>query len=134
MNAVPVSSSPAPQSGASMHRQSTTEARQTIFEQAAEIVATEYARPLRMGEVAQRLSTSPRHLQRVFSDTGLGFRSYLRRVRMAHALDLLSNSEIPINHVARQVGYSDPGQFSKAFRRTYGVTPSRAREVDALHP
>jgi transcriptional regulator GlxA family with amidase domain len=109
-------------------RKTTHEARLAIFVEAARIVATEYSRPLRIDEVARRVATSPRQLQRVFADVcGLGFRSYLSRLRMSHAADLLATTAIPVNEIARRVGYVDASQFSKAFKRTYGVSPSKTR-------
>jgi AraC family transcriptional regulator, regulatory protein of adaptative response / methylphosphotriester-DNA alkyltransferase methyltransferase len=125
-------------------RRSTHEAHLAIFDQAAAIIASEFSRPLRIEDVAQGLAVSPRHLQRVFSDVaGVGFRSYLRRVRMCHAAELLRETSIPAKEVGRRVGYRDPSQFSKAFKRTYGVSPTQVRpphrrmgtrELDAFPP
>ena len=109
-------------------RASTDESRRAIFDQATAIVAREFARPLRIESVAERVAVSPRQLQRVFSDVcELGFRSYLRQVRMSRAAELLVGTELPVSDIALRVGYRDPSQFSKAFRRTYGTSPSRMR-------
>jgi AraC-like DNA-binding protein len=109
-------------------RQSTRDSHHRIFEDATGIVGREFARPLRIEEVARRVSVSPRHLQRVFSDvTGVGFRTYLTRVRMSHAAWLVASTDTPIKTIAVRVGYRDHSQFSKAFKRTYGVSPSRSR-------
>jgi AraC-like DNA-binding protein len=111
-------------------RPTTWEARQAIFAEAAEILANEFPKPIRIGDVARRVATSPRQLQRVFADVGgLGFRSYLRRIRMSHAADLLANTDFPVKEIARLVGYVDPSEFSKAFKRTYGVNPSQVRAI-----
>jgi AraC family transcriptional regulator, regulatory protein of adaptative response / methylphosphotriester-DNA alkyltransferase methyltransferase len=111
-------------------RPATQEARQAIFSEAVEILANEWAQPLRVDDVARRVATSPRQLQRVFADVaGLGFRSYLRRLRMAKAADLLATTALPVKEIARRVGYGDPSQFSKAFKRIYGVSPSESRAM-----
>lgn len=103
-------------------------ARRAIFDEAAEIVARDFSRQLRIHEVAQRVAASPRQLQRVFADVGgLGFRTHLRRVRLSHAADLLGTTAVPVKEVARRVGYTDASQFSKAFKRSYGLSPSQAR-------
>lgn len=57
----------------------------------------------------------------------MSFRSYLRRTRLRHALELLAATDISIGEVAVRVGYREASQFTKAFKRTYGVTPSEAR-------
>jgi transcriptional regulator GlxA family with amidase domain len=117
-------------SGRAGRRPATQESRLAIFAEAVEILANESSRPLRIGEVAGRVATSPRHLQRIFADVaGMGFRSYLRRLRMSKAADLLATTPLPVKEIARRVGYGDASQFSKAFKRTYGVSPSQFRTM-----
>jgi AraC family transcriptional regulator, regulatory protein of adaptative response / methylphosphotriester-DNA alkyltransferase methyltransferase len=108
-------------------RPATREARLAIFADAVEIIAAEYSRPIRIEEVSRRVATSPRQLQRVFADSGRGFRAHLRAVRMARATELLATTDLPVKEIAARVGYDDPSQFSKAFKRTYGVSPSQMR-------
>jgi AraC family transcriptional regulator, regulatory protein of adaptative response / methylphosphotriester-DNA alkyltransferase methyltransferase len=116
--------------GEAGRRLATREAHEAIFAEAAEMIANEFQHPIKIEDVARRLATSPRQLQRVFANVGgLGFRSYLRWVRMSHAAELLANTDIPVKEIARRVGYGDPSEFSKAFKRTYGVTPSRSRAM-----
>jgi AraC family transcriptional regulator, regulatory protein of adaptative response / methylphosphotriester-DNA alkyltransferase methyltransferase len=112
-------------------RPATRQLRRAIFDDAVEILATEYSRPITIEEIARRVATSPRQLQRVFDEVGgLGFRAYLRRIRLSHAAALLAETDLTVTEVARRVGYS-VSQFSKAFRRAYGVSPSRAPRLQA---
>jgi AraC family transcriptional regulator, regulatory protein of adaptative response / methylphosphotriester-DNA alkyltransferase methyltransferase len=46
---------------------------------------------------------------------------------MRKARELLADGSIPVREVARRVGYRQPAQFAKAFRRHYGAPPSRFR-------
>jgi AraC family transcriptional regulator of adaptative response / methylphosphotriester-DNA alkyltransferase methyltransferase len=109
-------------------REATRRARQAIYREAVAIVAAEHARPLTLHDVARRLATSPRQLQRAFAAmAGVGFRTHLRQVRMARAAELLADTDIPVKEIAYSVGYRDPSQFSKSFRRTVGVSPSEQR-------
>jgi transcriptional regulator GlxA family with amidase domain len=105
-------------------RPATRQLRRAIFEDAVQILESEYARPIKVEEVARRVATSPRQLQRVFAEVG-GYRAYLTRIRLSHAADLLTSSDVTVKQVAVRVGYKDISQFSKAFRRTYGVSASR---------
>ena len=109
-------------------RPSTHDLRTRIFADAARIVAAEFPRPLTVDEVAHRVATSPRQLQRAFSEVGgVSFRDYLRRVRMLRGTELLVESDLAVSEIARRVGYREPSQFSKAFKRMYGCTPSERR-------
>ena len=49
---------------------------------------------------------------------------YLTEYRMTMAKQLLEAGGMPVSQVAEQVGYMDPGYFSKCFKKYYGVTPS----------
>ena len=106
-------------------RPTTIQARQVLFEEAAAIVALEYPDRLELSLVARRLATSPRQLQRAFAEAGeTSFRTYLRAVRLERAEELLRNGSLRVREVAEAVGYSQPAQFAKAFRRHYGRPPS----------
>lgn len=112
-------------------RDSTRQRRLELFDEAAEIVNREYREDLGLDEIARRLASSRRQLQRAFAEAGeTTFRSYLQRVRMTRAADLLRERGLPVNRVAAAVGYRQPAQFAKAFRRHHGRPPSAFRQAD----
>jgi AraC family transcriptional regulator of adaptative response / methylphosphotriester-DNA alkyltransferase methyltransferase len=112
-------------------RQSTKERRRTLFEEAREIIEREYADDLSLDDLAHRVASSRRQLQRSFAEAGgTSFRSYLQQVRMARAAELLRDGSLPVNRVASAVGYRQPAQFAKAFRRHHGAPPSSFRATD----
>jgi AraC family transcriptional regulator, regulatory protein of adaptative response / methylphosphotriester-DNA alkyltransferase methyltransferase len=109
-------------------RRGTGRRRHDLFEAAAEIIRFEYGDQLTLDDVAARLYISPRQLQRAFSEAGqTGFRDYLTQVRMERARELLCESSYCVQEIAWAVGYREPAQFAKAFRRAYGSSPSEAR-------
>jgi AraC family transcriptional regulator of adaptative response / methylphosphotriester-DNA alkyltransferase methyltransferase len=109
-------------------RKTTIERRRQLFEEAAEIIDREYAGGLSLDDVARRVASSRRQLQRAFLEAGeTSYRSYLQRVRMARARDLLREGSLPVSEVASSVGYRQPAQFTKAFRRHHGAPPSSYR-------
>ena len=111
-------------------RPATRHSRRKIFEEARAIVFAELAESLKLTDLARRLSTSPRQLQRAFAEScGLSFREYLVRVRMNSAARLLEQESLTVAAVARAVSYGTGGQFSRAFQRFYGVTPGRYRQT-----
>ena|SRR3712207_2826789 len=109
-------------------RTGTVARRRALFEEAAEIVEREYSQPLELDDVARRLATSRRQLQRSFNEIGgTSFRTYVARVRMRKALEMLREGRLPVREVANSVGYRQPAQFAKTFRRHHGAPPSSFR-------
>ncbi len=96
--------------------------------EAMRIVEAEYASDLELDEIARRVASSRRQLQRAYAEIGnTTFREHLTRVRMERAANLLSNDEMTVREVARRVGYRQPAQFAKTFRRHLGAVPSAYR-------
>jgi transcriptional regulator GlxA family with amidase domain len=116
-------------------RSGTVARRRALFEEAVEIIEREYAQPLELDDVARRLATSRRQLQRAFAEIGgTSFRTYVARVRMRKALDLLREGRLPVREVANSVGYRQPAQFAKTFRRHHGAPPSSFRGPGSESP
>ena len=110
-------------------RTTTIRLRTSLFEDAAEIIQAEYGKALTIDVVASRVATSRRQLQRSFAEVGrTTFRSYLTAVRMDRAAGLLRERRTSVREAAAAVGYRQPAQFAKAFRRHHGVTPSALRD------
>jgi AraC-like DNA-binding protein len=66
---------------------------------------------------------SVRTIERAFQkDTGAGFESWRRQVRLMKAVELLV-SGFSVKEVAFGVGYSQPSAFVEMFRRSLGTTP-----------
>jgi transcriptional regulator GlxA family with amidase domain len=109
-------------------RSGTVLRRRTLFEEAVEIIESEYASDLELDAVARRLATSRRQLQRAFAEAGhTSFRTHLAEVRMRRALEMLREGSLPVREVAGRVGYRQAAQFAKTFRRHHGRPPSSFR-------
>jgi AraC family transcriptional regulator of adaptative response / methylphosphotriester-DNA alkyltransferase methyltransferase len=109
-------------------RDGTQERRRALYEEAQDIIKAEYPSDLELDHVARRLATSRRQLQRSFAEVGnTSFRSYVAQVRMQRALELLQHGDMPVRDVASSVGYRQPAQFAKTFRRHHGAPPSSFR-------
>jgi AraC family transcriptional regulator, regulatory protein of adaptative response / methylphosphotriester-DNA alkyltransferase methyltransferase len=117
-----------------MPRPTTLAARSELLRDARAIMREEYAAELSLDDVAMRIATSRRQLQRVFAElAGSGFRGELAAIRMERAAELL-HGPLPVGEVARRVGYRQSAQFAKAFRAHHGVLPSAYRERVRSHP
>src|SRR3954467_15320747 len=109
-------------------RAGTVARRRTLFDEASDIIEREYARPIELDDVARRLATSRRQLKRAFAEAGeTSVRHHAAQVRMRRALELLREGNLPVRDVANSVGYRQPAQFAKTFRRHHGAPPSSFR-------
>jgi len=92
------------------------------------IVEVDYASDLSLDQIAQRIASSRRQLQRAYAEIGrTTFRDHLTGVRMDRAAEMLATGPHTVREVAHRVGYRQPAQFAKAFRRQHGVAPSAYR-------
>jgi len=115
-------------------RPTTIRLRTSLFEEATEIVDAEYGSDLSLDDIARRVASSRRQLQRAYAEIGnTTFRDHLTRVRMRKAAELLATRRLTVREVAHRVGYRQPAQFAKAFRRHLGVAPSDYRAEGARH-
>jgi len=114
--------------GVPTQRTTTVEQRTSLYADATAIVETDYASDLSLEHIARRVASSRRQLQRVYSEIGnTTFREHLTRVRMLRAAEMLRSGGLTVREVANRVGYRQPAQFAKAFRRHQGVAPSGFR-------
>jgi transcriptional regulator GlxA family with amidase domain len=111
-----------------IQRPSTVRHRTSLFEDAVAIVEAEYATELSLDDIARRVASSRRQLQRSYAEIGqTTFREHLTKIRMDRAAELLAARGLTVREVAFRVGYRQPAQFAKAFRRHHGVSPSDFR-------
>ena len=109
-------------------RPTTIRHRTSLFEDAVAIVDAEYSTELSLDDIARRVASSRRQLQRAYAEIGnTTFREHLTGVRMDRAADLLATRGLTVREVAYRVGYRQPAQFAKAFRRHHGASPSDFR-------
>ena len=82
------------------------------------------------GTVAERLNMSPfQFRQRLTALTGETPQSFIQIIRMRRARYLLTNNpELNITQIANLCGYNDTPNFTRAFKKTFGITPSQYQE------
>jgi AraC family transcriptional regulator of adaptative response / methylphosphotriester-DNA alkyltransferase methyltransferase len=113
-----------------IHRPTTITLRGSLLRDAVAIVESEYSSDLELDDIAHRVATSRRQLQRAYSEIGhTTFRTHLTHVRMMRAAEFLLLTGLSVREIATRVGYRQPAQFAKAFRRHHGCSPSEYREA-----
>lgn len=102
--------------------------------EALAFMRSRFHEPITVADVAQHVHLSGGYLRNLFREhLGKSFRKVLLDMRLAQAKRLLLGSDMLLDDVARQVGYSDVHHFSRAFRREVGVPPSTYRSSSGWH-
>lgn len=78
--------------------------------------------------LAKSVALSPGYLSTLFKDLfGITFHDYLIAERLERAKILLLSTGLKNYEVAEQVGFEDPNYFSTAFKKRFGLSPSKYR-------
>lgn len=83
---------------------------------------------------AELLGTSVRSLSRRLAGHGTTYKKVIDGVRFQAAKEHLENPDMQVLDVAHAVGFKDPGDFTRMFRRVGGLTPSQFRRAMTRSP
>lgn len=89
-----------------------------------------YREKLALYELAERFYINKFYLTRVFKQQyGISINNYIQQLRITHAKQLLRFSELSVEEVGRECGFTDANYFSRTFRKVEEVAPSEFRRM-----
>ncbi|MEO8670421.1 MAG: AraC family transcriptional regulator ligand-binding domain-containing protein [Tahibacter sp.] len=86
----------------------------------------------RQADIAKLLYISTRTMNRRLAAEGAGYRELGKQHRHARARHMLDDGSASITEIALLLGYRDVANFSRAFRRDAGMSPSEYRRRPLL--
>ncbi len=102
---------------------------------ALDLIEDRYAEPITLADAARAAAYSRCHFSKVFKEQlGTCFVSYLGRVRIRRAAELLARTEMPVTSVALEVGFNDLSHFERVFRAALKRSPSKYRAESKKMP
>lgn len=78
--------------------------------------------------MAQRLGSSPRTLNRQLAQLNTTYQKIVEEVRRELAIDRLMHSDLTVEAIAQELGYNDPSNFGRAFKRWLDMSPRQFRQ------
>lgn len=91
------------------------------------------AEPLRVSDMAERVSLSPSAFSHLFRDvTGKSPYQFVKEMRLNRARDLLFAGELSVTQISRAVGYASTSHFINEFRDRFGSTPRAYCDLQSL--
>ena len=79
--------------------------------------------------IATAIGTTARTLQRRLAEHDASFSRLLQGVRFRKSQQLLRDPDMPLTEIAKRLGYTDPSNFIRAFKRWTGVGPNEFRRL-----
>ena len=87
-------------------------------------------RPLSVEALARRSAMSPRTFARRFrEETGTTPHAWITSQRVLRAEQLLESTDLPVDHVAADVGFANAATLRHHFGRVRGISPQRYRQT-----
>lgn len=88
-----------------------------------------FERDISLGDIAKFVFLSPSYFTRAFKEeTGLSPISYLLKIRIERARELLADTSLKISDIALSVGFSNQQRFNEMFKKYSMVTPLQYRK------
>ena len=82
-----------------------------------------------MTDFSDYFNLSTRSISRFLLEEGTTFSEIHDRVILLQALDLLSNPTLKIKEISEYLGYTEPANFNRFFKKRTGVSPVKFREI-----
>ena len=101
-----------------------------VIQQIINSVNEKYYEEISLKTLAYQYNINSSYLGQVFTkELGVSFSEYLNSTKNMKAKELILNTNMKINDIAKAVGYSDTSYFYRKFKKYYGVCPSTLREI-----
>lgn len=114
-----------------LRRPDEAERRLPVFQtvaQAVEIIRRDFARPLKIEDIARACGQSLRQLQRRFQNAfGITPQEFLLKTRVLAATRMLEETALSVAEIAGNCGFVDASSFTQHFHRRVGLTPTAYR-------
>lgn len=109
---------------------SKTRSTSEVIEKIVSYIQANYMKNLTADELSHHFGLSRTHMTRCFKEyTGFAPHEYITQLRIYNAKFLLKATDLSIEDISRQTGFSDSVYFIQVFKKIEGITPSKFRKI-----
>ncbi|WP_105614760.1 AraC family transcriptional regulator [Vallitalea okinawensis] len=102
---------------------------ENYIKKAMQYINTHYGDKITVSDVANFVGIDRKYLHHIFKEKiDIGPQQYIIIFRMTRACSFLSDTNKSVSDIAKTVGYENPHNFSKMFKKTFGMSPKEYRE------
>ncbi|KNY24960.1 AraC family transcriptional regulator [Pseudobacteroides cellulosolvens] len=107
--------------------------RYSYINQATQFIYSNYSKKITVHDIAKYLSLDRKYLSKIFHEIlNTTPKEFIIKYRIEKACELLTNPSNTISYISNAVGYNDPLQFSKIFKKSKGISPKKYKDAAAL--
>ncbi len=114
-----------------IHHINAREKRYTpVIEQVISYINENYREDMNLKTLAYKYNINTSYLGQIFlKEVGCSFSQYLTNIKNSKAKELILTTNMRINDIAKEIGYTDTSYFYRKFKKHYGVSPATLREI-----
>lgn len=88
-----------------------------------------YVKDISLEDTAEYIGLNPSYVSRLIKkETGQTYSQFLTNVRLRHAKEMLSGTDLKIEEISLLIGYSSTNYFNRIFKENLGCTPGEYRK------
>lgn len=104
--------------------------KDSFTEKIVQYINKHYSENITLESMGRYMNFHPKYFSRIFKEKmSVTPMKFLKQIRIEHAKLLLLNSELSIENIMYECGFSNKSLFSKDFKTTTGYTPSEYRNL-----
>lgn len=100
----------------------------TVVQLIEKVIMENLEENLSLEFIAEKVFLSPKYISRIFKEeSGMNITQFMTECKLKKAAKLLVESNIPLEELIKQVGFSSSNYFIKKFKEKYSITPIQYR-------
>lgn len=103
-----------------------------VYSDIVDYIQLHISENIKVADIANHFGYNSKYLSHLFSQvTGMPLKQFIQSKKIDSANFLLTDTNLPISDIAKELGFPDSHNFSRAYKKSTGLTPSEYRNTFA---